>query len=145
MSSVYTLRVTHREKRYTYFMSDWMRIGELARRAKVTLRTIRHYERLGLLPKGEREGNGQRYYTELTIARLEKIDQLKRLGLTLEEVSGVIDLYFVDPSRRRAKRKVLSILRQHLSETNEKIVALTAFRAELKSHISRFEQWLQDP
>ena len=93
-------------------MSDRMRIGELARRAGVTLRTIRHYERLGLLPKGQREGNGQHYYAEPIIARLEKIDQLKRLGLSLEEVSGVIDLYFTDPTRRHAKRKVLSILRR---------------------------------
>ena len=67
-------------------MSDRMRIGELAGRAGVTLRTIRHYERLGLLPKGEREGNGRHYYPEVSIARLEKIDQLKRLGLTLETV-----------------------------------------------------------
>ena len=125
-------------------MSDRMRIGELARRVGVTLRTIRHYERLGLLPKGEREGNGQHYYSEASIARLEKIDQLKRLGLTLEEVSGVIDLYFSDPSRRSAKRKVLSILRQHLSQTDEKIAALTKFRSDLQSHIDRFDQWLND-
>jgi len=125
-------------------MSDRMRIGELAGRAGVTLRTIRHYERLGLLPKGEREGNGQHYYPEAAIARLEKIDQLKRLGLTLEEVSGVIELYFSDPSRRSAKRKVLSILRQHLSQTDEKIAALTKFRSDLQSHIDRFDQWLND-
>ena len=125
-------------------MSDRMRIGELARRVGVTLRTIRHYERLGLLPKGEREGNGQHYYPEASIARLEKIDQLKRLGLTLEEVSGVIDLYFSDPSRRSAKRKVLSILRQHLSQTDEKIAALTRFRSDLQAHIERFDQWLKD-
>jgi MerR family transcriptional regulator, copper efflux regulator len=125
-------------------MSDRMRIGELARRVGVTLRTIRHYERLGLLPKGEREGNGQHYYSEASIARLEKIDQLKRLGLTLEEVSGVIELYFSDPSRRSAKRKVLSILRQHLSQTDEKIAALTRFRSDLQAHIERFDQWIKD-
>jgi MerR family copper efflux transcriptional regulator len=125
-------------------MSDWMRIGELARRAGVTLRTIRHYERLGLLPKGNRQGNGQHYYPEASIARLEKIDQLKRLGLTLEEVSGVIDFYFSDPSRRSAKRKVLSILRQHLSQTDEKITALIEFRSDLQAHIDRFDQWLKD-
>ncbi len=125
-------------------MSDTMRVGELARRAGVTPRTIRHYERLGLLPKGEREGNGQHYYTESTIARLKKIDQLKLLGLTLEEVAGVIDLYFTDPSGRRAKQKVLAILRKHLLETSDKITALGAFRADLQAHIKRFEQWLQD-
>ena len=125
-------------------MSDRMRIGELAGRAGVTLRTIRHYERLGLLPKGEREGNGQHYYPETSIARLEKIDQLKRLGLSLEEVSGVIDLYFSDPSRKSAKRKVLSILRQHLSQADEKITALTKFRSDLQAHIERFDQWLRD-
>ena len=125
-------------------MAKTMRIGELARCGHVTVRTIRHYERLGLLPKGEREGNGQHYYAESAIARLQKIDQLKRLGLTLEEVASVIDLYFTDPFRKHAKRKVVSLLRQHLSEANKKISALTAFQAELQAHIERFEQWLRD-
>ena len=122
-----------------------MRIGELATRAKVTLRTIRYYESLGLIPQGEREGTGQHRYPEQTVARLLKIDQLKTLGLTLDEIREVIGLYFNDPSGRRAKNKVLGMLRDHLAETESQLEALANFQAELKAHILRFESWLDMP
>lgn len=123
---------------------DRMRIGELTERAGVTQRTVRYYESIGLLPSGEREGNGHHYYTEETIARLRKIDQLKKLGLSLEEIRDVIELYFTDPSGVQPKRKVLGLLQRHLADTNEKLEALGQFRAELQSHIERFERWLND-
>ncbi len=122
---------------------DRMRIGELTERAGVTQRTVRYYESIGLLPSGEREGNGHHYYTEETVARLRKIDQLKKLGLSLEDIRDVIELYFTDPSGVQPKRKVLGLLRQHLADTDEKLEALGQFRADLQSHIERFERWLK--
>jgi MerR family transcriptional regulator, copper efflux regulator len=121
-----------------------MRIGELAKRAKVTSRTVRYYEDIGLIPTGEREGSGQHRYPEQTIARLKKIDQLKALGLGLEEIGKVIHLYFDDPSGKRAKLKVLELLRTHLGETEKQLSSLTQFRAELLGHIKRFECWLDN-
>src|SRR5215469_17583876 len=112
-------------------MNDRMRIGDLTERAEVTPRTVRYYESIGLLPPGEREGHGQHYYTEETLTRLRKIDQLKKLGLSLDEIRDVIGLYFTDPSGVQPKQKVLGILRQHLVETDLKIGALELFRAEL--------------
>jgi len=125
-------------------MNDRMRIGDLTERAEVTPRTVRYYESIGLLPPGEREGKGQHYYTEETLARLRKIDQLKKLGLSLDEIRDVIDLYFTDPSGRQPKQKVLAILRQHLAEADQKIAALQQFRADLQAHIERFERWLEE-
>jgi MerR family copper efflux transcriptional regulator len=121
-----------------------MRIGDLAQRAEVTPRTVRYYESVGLLPPGEREGHGQHYYTEETLARLQKIDQLKHLGLSLDEIRDIIDLYFTDPSGIEPKRHVLAILRRHLAEADQKIGALERFRAELRAHIERFERWLEE-
>lgn len=125
-------------------MNDRMRIGELTERAEVTPRTVRYYERIGLLPPGEREGHGQHYYTEETLARLRKISQLKTLGLSLDEIRDVIDLYFIDPKGIQPKQKVLAILRQHLAELDQKIGALQQFRADLQAHIERFERWLAE-
>jgi MerR family transcriptional regulator, copper efflux regulator len=121
-----------------------MRIGDLARRAEVTPRTVRYYESLGLIPPGEREGKGQHYYTDETVARLRKIEQLKQLGLGLDEIAGVIDLYFVDPSGVRAKQKVLTLLRAHLAEVDERVGALEQLRADLLANIERFERWLEE-
>ena len=125
-------------------MNNLMRIGDLTERAGVTPRTVRYYENIGLIPPGEREGHGQHYYTEETLARLQKIDQLKKLGLSLDEIRNVIDLYFTDPSGVQPKQQVLAILRQHLAEANQKIGALQQFRADLKANIERFEYWLEE-
>ena len=123
-------------------MNKMMRIGELARLGNVTPRTVRYYESLGLVPPGEREGAGQHRYPEQTVAWLQKIDQLKALGLSLDEIGKVIHLYFNDPTGKRAKTKVLEMLRSHLAETDRQMVSLRQFRAELMEHIKRFERWL---
>lgn len=121
-----------------------MRIGELAEKAGVTPRTIRYYEDLGLLSPSEREGKGFRYYTEVELARLRKIDVLKGLGLSLDEIRDCLDLYFEDPTGLRGKQKVLSILKTHLKETDEKLEALAQFRSELQANIARIQQWLDE-
>ncbi len=121
-----------------------MRIGELTRRAEVTPRTVRYYESIGLIPAGRRHGKGQHYYTEETVLRLRKIDQLKQLGLSLDEIRDVIDLYFADPSGVRSKQKIVAILRAHLAEIDGRIGELAQLRSELVSHIERFERWLAE-
>ncbi|MBD1929261.1 MerR family transcriptional regulator [Trichocoleus sp. FACHB-90] len=121
-----------------------MRIGELALKAGVTPRTIRYYEDLGLLGPAERQGKGFRYYTELELARLRKIDALKGLGLSLEEISSIIDLFFEEPTMLRGKQKLLEILQTHLQETDEKIVALEQFRYDLQANIARIQQYIEE-
>ena len=124
-------------------MSHKMRIGELAEQAGVTPRTIRYYEDLGLLGPSEREGQGFRYYTEAELARLKKIDMLKQLGLTLEEIVPVISLYCEDPTGLRGKQRVLEILEAHLQETDEKIEALQRFRSEIQANIGKIRQFIE--
>ena len=121
-----------------------MRIGELAQKAGVTPRTIRYYEDLGLLGPSEREGKGFRYYTSVELARLRKIDALKGLGLSLEEIRSIIDLFFEEPTMLRGKQKLLEILQNHLQETDEKIEALAQFRTDLQANIARIEQYIEE-
>ncbi|UMY57311.1 MerR family DNA-binding protein [Paenibacillus peoriae] len=63
---------------------------------------------------------------------------------SLEEIRDVIDLYFIDPSGVQPKQKVLSILRQHLAEADQKIGGLPQFRADLQANIERFERWFEE-
>ena len=123
-------------------MKDKMRIGECAERAGVTPRTLRYYEALGLLGPCEREGHGFRYYSEAEIVRLKKIDALKQLGLSLEEIGEVLPLYYDDPTGLRGKRRVLEILQTYLQETDEKIAGLQQFRAELLANIEKIRQFI---
>jgi MerR family copper efflux transcriptional regulator len=123
-------------------MKDKMRIGELAEQAGVTPRTIRYYEDLGLLGPNERLGQGFRYYSETALTRLKKIDTLKQLGLSLEEIGEVLPLYCDDPTGLRGKQRVLEILQAQLAETDEKIDSLKRFRSELQANILRLEQYI---
>jgi len=67
---------------------------------------------------------------------------LKELGLTLEEIRRVINLYFEDPTGIKGKQKILEILQSHLKDTEQKIDALAQFRSELQAKVARTQQWL---
>jgi DNA-binding transcriptional MerR regulator len=125
-------------------MAERIRIGDLAQQAQVTTRTIRYYDELGLLPHNEREGGDFRYYSEVDLQRLHKIDALKKLGLTLDEIKSVLDFYFSDPTGIEGKQKVLGILQSHLRETEEKITTLQAFRLELQRNIARMSMLIEE-
>ncbi|MBE0011342.1 MerR family transcriptional regulator [Arthrobacter sp. AET 35A] len=79
-----------------------MHIGELAEETGLSLRTIRHYDDVGLLPATSRTEGGFRVYTEADLARLLVIRSMKPLGFTLEEMAELLDalgrLDGVDPS-----------------------------------------------
>lgn len=114
-----------------------MQIGELSERVGVSHRTIHYYERLGLVKPTEREGTGYRYYDEIAVKRLEKIAALKRLGLSLDEIAAVIDLYFEDASGIKGKEKVLEILQGQLVKANAQLHELAAFKRDLENNITR--------
>ncbi|MFC4002552.1 MerR family transcriptional regulator [Prauserella oleivorans] len=63
-------------------------IAHVARLAKVTSRTLRHYDEIGLLPPAYLGGNGYRYYEEEQLLRLQQILVLRELGLGLEKLEG---------------------------------------------------------
>lgn len=66
-------------------------IGELAGRSGVTVRALRHYEKLGLI-KPQRSEARQRAYAYRDVARLQQIQMLKRTGLTLSRIRELIDM-----------------------------------------------------
>ena len=122
-----------------------MRIGQLAERAGVTTRTVRYYEGLGLLAPARREASRHRQYDEDALARLAKIDWLKRMGLTLDEIAAIIPLYFGDTTARRGRRKLLGILERHLAETDERVEGLVAHRDELRAAVERLRASVVEP
>lgn len=67
-----------------------MQIGEVAARTELSLRSLRHWEEVGLLrPSGRSEG-GFRLYTEADVERILVIRRMKPLGFTLEQMSAVM-------------------------------------------------------
>ncbi len=86
-------------------MSDvrTMHIGELAERTGLSLRTLRHYDEVGLVSASGRTEGGFRLYTQDDYERLMLIRRMKPLGFTLEEMAALLDALDAgdeDPERR---------------------------------------------
>ena len=70
---------------------DVHQIGEVAERVGLSLRTIRHYEEVGLVPPSGRSAGGFRLYTDDDIERLRLVKHMKPLDFTLEEMRDLLD------------------------------------------------------
>ena len=68
-----------------------MRIGEVADRVGLSLRTIRHYDEIGLVVPSDRSAGGFRLYTEADVVRLELVRRLRPLDLSLEQIRTLVE------------------------------------------------------
>ncbi|MEU2915681.1 MerR family transcriptional regulator [Streptomyces massasporeus] len=69
-----------------------MQIGEVAERTGLSLRTIRHYEEVGLVIPSARSKGGFRLYTETDVERLMVIRRMKPLDFSLEEMRDLLEI-----------------------------------------------------
>lgn len=72
-------------------MKNQWKVGELAKLAGLTIRTLRYYDQIGLFSPSGHTDSGHRIYNEADISQLQQILSLKELGLSLEEVKGILD------------------------------------------------------
>jgi DNA-binding transcriptional MerR regulator len=91
--------------------SGW-KVGELARRTGLTVRTLHHYDQVGLLRPSRRSAAGHRLYGEGEVARLQQIQSLRRLGFGLEEIRELLDRPEFSPAR---------VVELHLERVREQI------------------------
>ena len=78
-----------------------MHIGEVATRTELSLRSLRHWEEVGLLRPSGRTDGGFRLYTEADVDKILVIRRMKPLGFSIEEMKAVMsDLEALDDPRR---------------------------------------------
>lgn len=94
-------------------------IGALARLAGISVRTLHHYDAIGLLSPGSRTAGGYRAYTPADVARLQRILFYRELELPLDRIRALIDDPTVDESAH---------LRRQLTELDERIDRLRRIR-----------------
>jgi DNA-binding transcriptional MerR regulator len=113
-----------------------LKIGQLARRVNLNVRTLRYYEALGLLPAPQRSESGSRLYTEADERRLRIVLQAKRLGLSLEEIGRILEL------RRRgsACEYVRETVSRRIADLDAMIAELQAARAELSAASAAWQE-----
>ncbi|MEV6158974.1 MerR family transcriptional regulator [Nonomuraea sp. NPDC052129] len=92
-------------------------VGQVSRLAGVTVRTLHHYDDIGLLSPGERTAAGYRRYTEADLVRLQQVLLYRELGFALEEVAVILDEPRADELTHLRRRHELLVARsERLSE-----------------------------
>lgn len=71
-------------------MRNYYKTGEFAKLANVTERTLRYYDKIGLLKPSSILSNGYRQYTDSDLLKLQKILSLKHLGFSIEEIFPIV-------------------------------------------------------
>jgi len=88
--------------------SSWT-VGQVARIAHVTVRTLHHYDAIGLLTPSERSSAGYRRYTAADLARLRDVLGYRELGFGLDEIATILDAPGADPvGHLRRQRELLT-------------------------------------
>ena len=111
-------------------MADLYTISELAREFDITTRTIRFYEDEGLLQPG-RNGR-QRIYSRRDYIRLKLILRGKRLGLSLSEISDIIELYDSDQGETGQLASFLDSIRERRTVLKQQRTDIDATLRELQ-------------
>jgi DNA-binding transcriptional MerR regulator len=125
-------------------------IGELARHCSVNPKTIRYYESIGLLPESRRASNGYRVYADADVARLAFVQNAKRLGLSLDEIRGLVpladsrDCRSLSATLERAVSARLAWIDSQMAALEELKKSLLAFKREARAR-ARGSRKVNDP
>jgi MerR family transcriptional regulator, thiopeptide resistance regulator len=107
------------------------KIGELARRTGLTVRTLHHYDEIGLLSPAERSDGGHRVYDEAAVQRLYRIVSLRSLGFPLEAIARALDADDFDPAQ--AVDDHIRRLEAQIAEERRLLEKLRALREQLEA------------
>lgn len=106
-----------------------LKVGELAKRTGLTVRTLHHYDTMGLLKPSARSGAGYRLYNRDDIARLHAIQALRQVGMPLAEIAGLL-AGNGEPLPATIQRQLLALDRQ-ISRASELRTQLTLLQNRL--------------
>jgi MerR family transcriptional regulator, thiopeptide resistance regulator len=103
-------------------MTRTWKTGQLAEASGLTVRTLRHWDAIGLLSPSRRTDAGHREYDEADLARLYQVLALRGLGLSLDTIAVCLDVG-IDPRR---------LVRDHLDTVEQSITGLRHLRTRLR-------------
>jgi MerR family transcriptional regulator, thiopeptide resistance regulator len=107
-----------------------IQVGELAAAVGLTVRTLHHYDAIGLLVPARRSESGRRLYAPEDVRRLYRIVTLRRLGLGLAEIGALLD---ASPDLAEAVRGHLDLVERELELAGRLRVTLTRILELLES------------
>lgn len=117
-----------------------LRIGELARRSGVSPDTLRHYERLQLLPKAARTGGGFREYPDGVERRVKVIQQALAIGFSLDELK---EFFRERAAGRHPCRRVRRLAQAKFDALEQQLEAILAARRALSAILENWDRRLE--
>ncbi len=117
-----------------------LQIGDVAERTGLSLRSVRHYEDVGLLPPADRSPGGFRLYTDAAVERLLVVRQMKPLEFTLDQMRELLDAQDElaarpNPGRRRELQNTLAgyrlLVEQRAARLEQRLAGARELRASL--------------
>jgi Cu(I)-responsive transcriptional regulator len=106
-----------------------VKIGQASAESGISERMIRHYEKIGLMPKAARRDSGYRDYDRRDLHVLKFIGRARDLGFSIEEIARLLELWN-DRSRASADVKALALHR--VADLKRKELALRDMRLSLE-------------
>ena len=121
-------------------MSD-MRIGQLARAAGFSEKTLRYYDQIGLLRPTGRTASGYRIYSAAAIERLRFVRSAQDLGLSLSDIQSILE---ISDGGRVPCRHVLAVVERDLNKIDAELKRLRELRRELAGAKARIDEALME-
>lgn len=104
------------------------RIGQVTAKLGISADTLRYYEKLGLLPRIERNASGLRLYGDKDLSRLAFIRRAQKMGFALDEIRQLLRFR---ENPHGAKPRVHELAREKLKAVTDRLEDLTLLRREL--------------
>jgi len=120
---------------------EHMQISDLADSLGITARTIRLYEKLGLVDPPKRTDGRVRYYEKADLKRFKFILKLKELGLSLEEMQELAILFDKEKkSPEKIMPRLTELLDLHLNSIKQKVSTLQSLEKDITAYRQRITE-----
>jgi Cu(I)-responsive transcriptional regulator len=105
-----------------------MQIGEAARRAGLTVKTVRYYANIGMVTPRQNMVTGYRDYAEGDVAKLQFVGKARKFDFSVEECRELLGLY---EDRNRPSREVKAMTLKKIDEIDRRLAELQSLKDEL--------------
>lgn len=118
-------------EKYRVIPEGFMTVGQVAKKMDVTVRTLQHYDREGLLSPSAISEGGRRLYTDKDIIKLHQILSLKHLGFSLDDIKNRLISLETPEEIAVALEEQAAVLRKKIENLSESLRELETLRTEV--------------
>ena len=118
-------------ERYRAIPPGYMTVGEVAKKMDVTVRTLQHYDKEGLLSPSATSGGGRRLYTDKDIVKLHQILSLKHLGFSLDDIRDRLIPLDTPAGVAQVLSEQAAVVREKIASLTESLSRIEALKAEV--------------